>query len=251
ELDRVRVELGETRGQIRQELERVAGMTAGEAKEHLLQEIEDEVRQDANRRVREVESEAKEEAERRARKIVVTAMQRCAADTVSEHVNSVVHLPSDVMKGRIIGREVRNFRALVAATGVDMNIAYPTDEVPIHGFVAPHFEEEPQGIDPYIVSIADAISGARPGARRETVEHYIRRLEALEGVANSFPGVEKAFAIQAGREVRILVRPEDVDDLGAVRLARDIVKKIEDTLEYPGQIKVTLIRETRAIEYAR
>jgi ribonuclease Y len=397
ELEQFKAEIAQARGQVRQELERVAGMTAGEAKEHLLQEIEDEVRQDANRRVRDIEAEAKEEAERRARKIVVTAMQRCAADTVSEHVNSVVHLPSDEMKGRIIGREGRNIRALEAATGVDLIIDDTPDAVTLSGFdpvrreiarvaltklvadgrihparieevvakakqeveqlmredgeraameagvsglhpevvklmgrlkfrtsygqnillhsvevahlsqmlaaelgadttiarmsgflhdigkavdhevegphaligadllkrfgkispkvihavAAHHFEEEPQGIDPFIVSIADAISGARPGARRETVEHYIRRLEALEGVANSFPGVEKAFAIQAGREVRILVRPEEIDDLGAVRLARDIVKKIEDTLEYPGQIKVTLIRETRAIEYAR
>src|SRR5262249_16919648 len=121
----------------------------------------------------------------------------------------------------------------------------------IHAVAAHHNDEEPQSVDPIIISSADAISGARPGARRETVESYIRRLEALESVANSFPGVERSFAIQAGREVRIIVRPEEMDDLGAVRLARDIVKKIEDTLEYPGQIKVTLIRETRAVDYAR
>lgn len=397
ELDKLKTELTDARTQARVELERVATMTAAEAKAVLLEEIEDEVRQDANRRVREVEAEAREEAEKRARKIVVTAMQRCAADTVSEHVSSVVHLPSEDMKGRIIGREGRNIRAIEAATGVDLIIDDTPDAVTVSGFdpvrreiarvalsklvadgrihparieevvakakqeveglmreegekaaidagvtglhpevvklmgrlkfrtsygqnilmhsvevahlaqmlaaelgadanlartagflhdigkavdhevegphaligadllkrfgklspkvihavAAHHFEEEPNSIDPYIISIADAISGARPGARRETVEHYIRRLEALEGVANSFPGVERAFAIQAGREVRILVRPEDVDDLAAVRLARDIVKKIEDTLEYPGQIKVTLIRETRAVDYAR
>src|SRR5262249_19138603 len=134
ELEQLKTEIGQARSQARQELERVAGMTAGEAKEHLLQEIEDEVRQDANRRVREIEAEAREEADRRARKIVVTAMQRWAADTVSEHVNSVVHLPSDEMKGRIIGREGRNIRALEAATGVDLIIDDTPDAVTLSGF---------------------------------------------------------------------------------------------------------------------
>jgi len=166
------------------------------------------------------------------------------ADTTIARLSGFLH---DI--GKAVDHEVEGPHALI---GADLLKRFgKISPKVIHAVAAHHFEEEPQGIDPYIVSIADAISGARPGARRETVEHYIRRLEALEGVANSFPGVEKAFAIQAGREVRILVRPEDVDDLGAVRLARDIVKKIEDTLEYPGQIKVTLIRETRAIEYAR
>ena len=166
------------------------------------------------------------------------------ADTTIARMSGFLH---DI--GKAVDHEVEGPHALI---GADLLKRFgKISPKVIHAVAAHHFEEEPQGIDPFIVSIADAISGARPGARRETVEHYIRRLEALEGVANSFPGVERAFAIQAGREVRILVRPEEVDDLGAVRLARDIVKKIEDTLEYPGQIKVTLIRETRAIEYAR
>jgi ribonuclease Y len=397
ELEKTRSELTEARQQARVELERIAGMTASEAKTVLLQEIEDEVRQDANRRVREIEAEAKEEAQKRAQKIVVQAIQRWAGEVVGEHVVSVVHLPNDEMKGRIIGREGRNIRAIEAATGVDLIIDDTPDAVTlsgfdpvrreiarvaltklvadgrihparieevvakakqeveqemreegeqaalkagvpglhpeiiklmgrlkfrtsygqnilnhsvevahlaamiaaeigadvniartsgflhdigkavdhevegphaligadllkrygkmsprvIHGVAAHHFEEEPEDVYPILISAADAISGARPGARRESVEHYIKRLEALEAVANSFEGVERSFAIQAGREVRIIVRPDKVDDLGAVRLARDIVKRIEETLEYPGQIKVTLIRETRAVDYAR
>ncbi len=397
ELDRVKAELTEAKQQARQELERVANMTAAEAKAVLLQEIEDEVRQDANRRVREIEEETKEEAEKRAQKIIVSAIQRWAGEVVGEHVLSVVHLPSDEMKGRIIGREGRNIRALEAATGVDLIIDDTPDAVTLSGFdpvrrevarvaltklvadgrihparieevvakarqeveqemreegeqaalkagvpglhpeiikpmgrlkfrtsygqnilnhsvevahlaamiaaemgadvqvartsgflhdigkavdhevegphaligadilrrhgkmspkvihavAAHHFEEEVRDVYPVIISAADAISSARPGARRESVESYIKRLEALEAVANSFEGVEKSFAIQAGREVRIIVQPDKVDDLGAVRLARDIVKRIEETLEYPGQIKVTLIRETRAVDYAR
>jgi ribonucrease Y len=119
--------------------------------------------------------------------------------------------------------------------------------------VAGHHAEtkEPQSFEAMIVQVADAISGARPGARRDTVENYIKRLEALESVANSFSGVEKSFAIQAGREVRIIVRPEEIDDLAAMRLARDVVKKIEESLEFPGQIKVTVVRETRAVDYAK
>ena len=396
EIEQVRVEIGDLHKQAREVVERVATMTASEAKAVLLQEIDDEVRQDANRRVREIENEAKEDADKRAGKIITMAIQRCAADQVAEHVTSVVHLPSEEMKGRIIGREGRNIRAIEAATGVDIIIDDTPDAVTLSGFdpvrreiarlaltklvadgrihparieevvgkarleveqimrdegeqaalkagvsglhpeiiklmgrlkyrtsygqnillhsievahlaqmiaaelgadkvvaraagflhdigkavdhevegphaiiggdlvrrygksariahavEAHHFEVEPIGIDPIIISAADAISGARPGARRESVENYIRRLEALESVANSFEGVEKSFAIQAGREVRIIVTPEKIDDLGAVRLARDIVKRIEDTLEYPGQIKVTLIRETRAVDYAK
>jgi ribonuclease Y len=397
EIEQSRDEIVELRKQSQAALERVAGMTGAEAKAVLLQEIEDEVRQDANRRVREIEAETKEEAERRAKGIVALAIQRWAGEQVAEHVMSTVHLPNDEMKGRIIGREGRNIRALEAATGVDLIIDDTPDAVTLSGFdpvrreiarvaltklvadgrihparieeivgkakqeveaqmreqgeqaaleagvtglhpeiiklmgrlkfrtsygqnilnhsievahlaamiasemgadvniartagflhdigkavdhevegphaligadllrrygvkspkvihavAAHHNEEEPQSVDPIIIASADAISGARPGARRETVESYIRRLEALEGVANSFPGVERSFAIQAGREVRIIVSPEQIDDLGAVRLARDIVKRIEETLEYPGQIKVTLIRETRAVDYAR
>ena len=378
------------------ELERVSGLSIDEAKSFLVHQVEEEARQDANRRVREVEAEAKEEAERRARKIVTLSIQRCAAEQVAESVSNVVHLPNDEMKGRIIGREGRNIRALESATGVDVIIDDTPDAVTLSGFdpirreiarialqkliadgrihparieevvqkarqeldqtlrdegeqaaikanvhglhpelikimgrlkfrtsygqnvllhsvevahlaamiaaelgadvtvartagflhdigkavdhevegphaligadivrrfgkspkivhaiAAHHNDEEPQTVEPIIISSADAISGARPGARRETVENYIKRLEALEDVANSFPGVDKSFAIQAGREVRIIVRPDQVDDIGALRLARDIVKKIEETLEYPGQIKVTVLRETRAVDYAR
>ncbi len=396
ELEQLRQSIEEVKRQQIAELERVSGLTRGEAKELLLREIEDEVRQDASRRIREIELQAKEDADRRAREIIVTAIQRWAADQVAESTVSVVPLPSDEMKGRIIGREGRNIRALEAATGVDLIIDDTPDAVTLSGFdpvrrevarlaltkliqdgrihparieemvqkarvevdnlireageaaafeanvhglhpelirllgrlkfrtsygqnvlmhsvetahiaamiaaelgaetqtarlggllhdlgkavdhevegphaligaeivkrlgmppkvvnavASHHCEEEPTCIEATIVAAADAISGARPGARMETVEHYIRRLEALEEVANSFPGVEKSFAIQAGREVRIIVNPEEIDDLEAVRLARDIVKKIEATLEYPGQIKVTVLRETRAIDYAR
>jgi ribonucrease Y len=389
-------EVAQVKQQAVTELERISGLTADEAKSFLVQQVEEEARQDANRRVREVEAEAKEEGERRARKIVTLAIQRCAADQVAESVANVVHLPNDEMKGRIIGREGRNIRALESATGVDVIIDDTPDAVTLSGFdpirrevarialqklivdgrihparieevvqkarqeldqvlrdegeqaaikagvnglhpelikimgrlkyrtsygqnvllhsvevahlaamiaaelgadvtvartagflhdigkavdhevegphaligadivrrfgksakivhaiAAHHNDEEPQTVEPIIISSADAISGARPGARRETVENYIKRLDALEGVANSFPGVDRSFAIQAGREVRIIVRPDQIDDIGALRLARDIVKKIEETLEYPGQIKVTVLRETRAVDYAR
>jgi ribonuclease Y len=378
------------------ELERVAGLTSEEARDQLVQQVEFEARNQAARRLREVEQEFKVDADRRSRMILATTLQRIASDYVAENTVTVVPLPTDEMKGRIIGREGRNIRALEQATGVDLivddtpeavtvsgfdpvrreiarralakllqdgrihparieevvnktqleleqvmreegeRIAYEANvpglhpdlikllgrlkfrtsygqnvlghslEVSIiasslaaelgadvnvaktagllhdigkavdhevegphaligadiakrlgrsskivHAIAAHHNEEEPQTVEAFIIQAADAISGARPGARREMVETYIKRLEALEGVANSFDGVEKSFAIQAGREVRILVRPNSIDDLGASRLAQDVVKKIEETLEYPGQIKVTVIRETRAVEYAR
>jgi len=389
-------ELEQERGRHLAELERIAGLTSEEATNQLIAEIEFDARAQAARRVREIERETKEEADRRSRKILATTIQRIASDYVAESTVTVVPLPSDDMKGRIIGREGRNIRALEQATGVDLivddtpeavtvsgfdpvrrevarralakllqdgrihparieevvnktqleleqimreegeKVAYEANvpglhpdlikllgrlkfrtsygqnvlahslevsviaanlgaelgadvnvcktagllhdigkavdhevEGPhaligadiakrlgrsskiVHAIAAHHAEEEPQTVEAFIVATADAISGARPGARREMVETYIKRLEALEGVANSFDGVEKSFAIQAGREVRILVRPNSVDDLGASRLAQDVVKKIEETLEYPGQIKVTVIRETRAVQYAR
>jgi ribonuclease Y len=397
EAERLRVEAEETKARQVKELERISGLTCEQARELLLQEIEREVGEDAARRIREVELAAREEAERRARQIIVMAIQRCAADQVAETTVSVVPLPNDEMKGRIIGREGRNIRALESATGVDLIIDDTPDAVTLSGFdpvrrevarlslqklisdgrihparieevvqkskqevdniikeegeqaalragvhglhpellkilgrlrfrtsygqnvlmhsvevaylsamiatelsadvtaartagllhdigkalshevegphaligselvkryvksakvvaaIGNHHGEmdEPQSVEAAIVQAADAISGARPGARRETVENYVKRLEALESVANSFNGVEKSFAIQAGREVRIIVKPDEVDDLSAVRLARDIVKKIEETLEYPGQIKVTVLRETRAVDYAK
>lgn len=396
EIESLRSEIEQLKRDQLKELERVSTMTSEQAKELLLKAIEDEVREDAARRVREIEVAAREEAERRAREIIVTAIQRCASDQVAETTVSVVPLPSDEMKGRIIGREGRNIRALESATGVDLIIDDTPDAVTLSGFdpirrevarlalsklvldgrihparieevvqkskqevettireageqaaieagvhglhpelvkflgrlkyrtsygqnvlmhsvevahlaammateisadvnvartagllhdigkavdhevegphavigadlakrfgksakvvhaiAAHHSEQEPQSVEAVLVQAADAISGARPGARRETLENYIKRLEALEGVANSFTGVDKSFAIQAGREVRIIVKPEEIDDLGAIRLARDIVKKIEDSLEYPGQIKVTVVRETRAVDYAK
>jgi ribonuclease Y len=389
-------EIEEARVRYHDELERVAGLTAQEARDQLIADIEGEARHMAARTVHEIEREAKEDADRRARKVLATTIQRIASDYVSESTVSVVPLPNDEMKGRIIGREGRNIRALEQATGVDLivddtpeavtvsgfdpvrrevarraltkllqdgrihparieEVVYKTQleleelmreegeriayeaNVPglhpdlikllgrlkfrtsygqnmlshsletslicatlaaemgadvnvaktagllhdigkavdhevegphaligadiakrlgrssriVHAIAAHHNEEEPQTVEAFIVQTADAISGARPGARREMVETYIKRLEALEGVANSFEGVEKCFAIQAGREVRIMVRPNSVDDLGATRLAQDVVRKIEETLEYPGQIKVTVIRETRAVDYAR
>lgn len=389
-------EVEEARVRYHDELERVAGLTADQARDQLIADVESEARHIAARRVYEIEREAKDDADRRARKILATTVQRIASDYVAESTVSVVPLPNDEMKGRIIGREGRNIRALEQATGVDLivddtpeavtvsgfdpvrrevarrslakllqdgrihparieEVVYKTQleieeimreegeqvayeaNVPglhpdlikllgrlkfrtsygqnvlahsletslicaslaaelgadvnvaktagllhdigkavdhevegphaligadiakrlgrssriVHAIAAHHNEEEPQTIEAFIVQTADAISGARPGARREMIETYIKRLEALEGVANSFDGVEKSFAIQAGREVRILVRPNTVDDMGATRLAQNVVKKIEETLEYPGQIKVTVIRETRAVDYAR
>ena len=396
ELDAVRIELeGAHERQVR-ELERVAGLSTDEAKKLLLDEIETEVREIASRKIRQIEQETKEEANRRAMHILATAVQRCAPDYVAESTVSVVPLPSDDMKGRIIGREGRNIRALEAATHVDIiiddtpeaitvscfdavrreiarrsisklvqdgrihparieevvqkaeqeveavmqedgeKVAYEANvqglhpelirllgrlkyrtsygqnvlqhslecsfiaagiaaelgadvgvaktaallhdigkavdhevEGPhaligaeiakrlgrssriVHAIAAHHGEEEPVTVEAFIVATADSISGGRPGARRDMLERYIQRLEALEGVANSFDGVDKSFAIQAGREVRILVRPDNIDDLGATRLARNVAKKIEETREYPGQIKVTVIRETRSVDYAR
>lgn len=396
ELDQREGELKTFQDRQEEELQRVAMMTTDQAREVLLRQTEDDMRDILNRRVHELEQEAKAEADRRSRKILATTIQRIASDYIAESTVSVVPLPSDDMKGRIIGREGRNIRALEQATGCDLivddtpeavtlsgfdpvrreiarrallkliqdgrihparieevvnktrldleqvmreegeKVAYEANvqglhpdlikllgrlkyrtsygqnvlahslevslvagalaaelgadvnvsktagllhdigkavdhEVDgphaligadiarrlgrsariVHAIAAHHGEEEPQTVEAFIVATADGISGARPGARREMVETYIKRLEALEAVANSFDGVEKCFAIQAGREVRIMVQPEKVDDLAAAKLARDIVKKIEENLEYPGQIKVTVIRETRAVDYAR
>jgi ribonuclease Y len=389
-------ELKTFRARQEEELQRIALLTTEQAREILLTRVEDDMRDMLSRRIHELEQEAKAESDKRARKILATTIQRIASDYIAESTVSVVPLPSDDMKGRIIGREGRNIRALEQATGVDLivddtpeavtlsgfdpvrrevarralqkliqdgrihparieevvnktrleleqvmreegeKVAYEANvqglhpdlikllgrmkfrtsygqnvlahslevsliagalaaelgadvnvaktaallhdigkavdhEVDgphaligadiarrlgrsariVHAIAAHHGEEEPQTIEAFIVATADAISGARPGARREMVETYIKRLEALEAVANSFDGVEKSFAIQAGREVRILVSPDKIDDLAATKLARDIVKKIEENLEYPGQIKVTVIRETRAVDYAR
>ncbi len=397
ELEGLRSEIEDVKAQQFRELERISGLTREVARVEILKTVEDEVKADTARLVRELEAQAREEADRRAKGIITQAVQRCATDLVAETTVSVVPLPNDEMKGRIIGREGRNIRALESATGVDLIIDDTPDAVTLsgfdpvrreiarlaltklvqdgrihparieeivhktkleveasireageeaaleagvhglhpevikllgrmnyrtsygqnirlhaievshlaqvlaseigadvnvakragllhdlgkavdHEFEGPHAligaelarrygespkvvhaieahhadETEPQTLEAIIVQASDAISGARPGARRETLEHYIKRLEALENVANSFEGVEKSFAIQAGREVRIIVKPEEIDDLGAVRLARDIVKRIEETLQYPGQVKVTVVRETRAVDYAK
>jgi ribonuclease Y len=396
ELERLQKRAEELVAERQRELERVSGMTREEARQVLLHAIEDEVREDANQLVRRIEAEAREVADERARKIITTAIQRWAADQVSESSISVVPLPGEEMKGRIIGREGRNIRALEMATGIDLiiddtpeavllsgfdpvrrevarialtklindgrihparieemvekaraevetiireegeraaleagvpglnpnllkalgrlhfrysmgqNVLNHSVEVAhlaammaaelgadvnvarragllhdigkgvshevegphalvgadiakrlgqsskvVHAIAAHHFDEEPTTVEAVLVQVADAISATRAGARRDSLETYVKRLEALENIANSFEGVEKSFAVQAGREVRIIVRPDSVDDLAAHRLARDIVNKIEETLEYPGQIKVMVIRETRAVEYAK
>ena len=396
QLDQARSELQEIEEQRKQELERVSSLTAGEAKEMLLAQVEREIRDEANRRLREIEQEMKEEADERGRKIIAVAMQRLTGDVVSQTTTSVVPLPSEDMKGRIIGREGRNIRALELATGVDVIIDDTPDAVTLSGFdpvrreiarvaltklltdgrihparieemvekarkdvevavkeageeaaveagcpglhpevirtlgrlkyrysygqnqlnhavetanlaaiiahelganvevarrggllhdlgkaidhdvegthamigaqlarrhnvhpgvihciEAHHEEVEPSSVEAIITIVADAVSGSRPGARRESMDQYLKRLEALEAVANAFPGVEKSFAIQAGREIRIIVKPEEIDDLGANRMAKEISKKIEENLDYPGQIKVTVIRERRSVEYAK
>ena len=396
DLEQQQAELQSLQETRRQELERLSNLTAMEAREQLLAQIETEIRDDANRLVREIEQEVKEGADERARKILVTTMQRLTSEVVSESTMSVVPLPSEDMKGRIIGREGRNIRALEHATGVDVVIDDTPDAVTLSGFdpmrreiarlaltklltdgrihparieemvekakkdvdnaikeageeaiieascpglhpeivrtlgrlkfrysygqnqlihavetaniaamiahelganvevarrggllhdigkaishefegthsqlgadlakrhgvhaavvhcIESHHEEvEPTTVESIIVIVADALSGSRPGARRESLEHYLKRLESLEAVADAFPGVEKSFAIQAGKEIRIIVKPEEVDDLGAQRMAKEISRRIQESLDYPGTVKVTVIRERRSVEYAK
>ena len=396
ELDAERARIKQLQEEQRAELSRVAALTQDEAKALLLERVEEEVRDIANRRVRELESEARERADDRARDIITMAIQRYAAEHTAEHTVTVVSLPSDDLKGRIIGREGRNIRTLEQLTGVDVIIDDTPEAVVVSGFdpirravakraldrllvdgrihparieeavakakteidqaireagesavyevgigglhpdlvkllgrlhfrtsygqnvlrhsievahvaamlaaetgydiqtmkragllhdigkaidhevegphtviggellrrygfsqsvidgvVGHHGDVEPVTMVGTLISAADAISAARPGARSEVVSNYIQRLQELEAVANGFAGVEKAYAIQAGREIRVIVKPEEVDDLTATRLARDISQKIQESLQYPGQIKVTVIRETRAVEYAR
>ena len=396
ELDTERANVAELRQRQVEELERVSGLTAAEARQSLIGQIVDEAQAEAQHRVREIERHAQEEGEERARRVLTTVMQRIAADHTSEATVTVVSLPNEEMKGRIIGREGRNIRALEQATGVDLIIDDTPEAVVLSGFdpvrrevarmalnklisdgrihpgrieetvakcrseievvmrqageqaaydagvpglhpelikligrlkyrtsygqnvlnhsvetarlsgllaaeiganvgeskkggllhdigkavdhevegphaaigadiagrfgvnaivcnaiAAHHQEVEQESIEATVVQIADAISASRPGARGETLDNYVKRLDDLQQIALSFPGVERCFAIQAGREIRILVRPEDIDDVASSRLARDVVKKIEEQLQYPGQIKVTVIRETRAVDYAR
>nr|WP_313128986.1 ribonuclease Y [Anaerocolumna sp.] len=396
ELDKVRAEAEEMHSRQLQELEKISGLTSDQAKEYLLKTVEDEVKHETAMLVKELENKAKEEADKKAKEYVVTAIQRCAADHVAETTISVVQLPNDEMKGRIIGREGRNIRTLETLTGVDLIIddtpeavilsgfdpirrevarialeklivdgrIHParieemvekaqkevevmireegeaaTLEVGVHGIhpelvrllgkmkfrtsygqnalkhsievaqlsgllaaeigvdvrmakragllhdigksvdhemegshiqigvelcrkyketpivinavESHHGDVEPTSLISCIVQAADTISAARPGARRETLETYTNRLKQLEDITNSFKGVDKSFAIQAGREVRIMVVPEQVTDADMVLLARDVSKQIEAELEYPGQIKVNVIRESRVTDYAK
>ncbi len=388
-------QLDEFKAKQQAQLEAISGLSMNDAKDLLIRKAEEDVQYELARRYRDMEERAKGEADQKARRIVTLAIHRLASDVVSENTTSVVPLPNDEMKGRLIGREGRNIRAIEAATGVDLiiddtpeavtvscfdpirrevakltltyliqdgrihpariedmvnkaqkeiedtiwkegeravfetgvrgmnpeiikllgrlkyrysygeNILQHSIEVsllsgmmaaelgvnidvakaggllhdigkalthevegthaeigadvarkygipePIWRAIMEHHDEEMGSVEAFLVAAADAVSAARPGARRDTLEHYVKRLEALEAVANAFPGIEKTFAIQAGREIRIMVKPEEVDDVAAATLARDVVKKIEETLTYPGQIKVMVIREMRNVEYAK
>ena len=396
ELGKQRQKVDELEKKRQQELERISGLTSEQAKEYLLKTVEDEVKHDTAVMIKTLESRAKEEADKKAKELVVNAIQRCAADHVAETTISVVQLPNDEMKGRIIGREGRNIRTLETLTGVELIIddtpeavvlsgfdpirreiarialekliidgrIHParieemvekaqkevetlikeegeaaTLEVGVHGIhpelvrllgklryrtsygqnvlkhsievaqitgllagelgldvkmakragllhdigkavdhemegshiqlgvdlcrrykesalvinavEAHHGDVEPESLIACLVQAADTISAPRPGARRETLETYTNRLKQLEDITNSYKGVEKSFAIQAGREVRVMVVPEVISDSDMVLLARDISKQIEDQMEYPGQIKVSIVRESRAVDYAK
>ncbi len=396
EITKAKEDLAALHAQQLEQLEHISGMTTEEAKGLLLEKVENEARHDMAVMLRDIEQKAKDEADKKARNILSLAIQKCAADHVAESTVSVVNLPNDEMKGRIIGREGRNIRTLETATGIDLIIDDTPEAVILSGFdpvrrevarmaleklivdgrihparieemvhkaqkevetqikeageqavfdvgihslhpelvrllgrlkyrtsygqnvlkhsievahlaslmaaeiganakfakragllhdigkavdhevegphiqigadlakkykenadiinaiAAHHGDVEPKTVEAVLVQAADAISAARPGARRESLENYIKRLESLEEIANSFAGVERSFAIQAGREIRIIVKPDEIDDAGTTLIARDIVKKIESELDYPGQIKVNVIRETRTTDYAK
>lgn len=396
ELNKRDEDLKKSEERIQQELERVAGMSREEAKQMIVDGMVADARKDAASIIRQIEADAKENGEQKAREIVATAIQRCASDTVSETTVTTVALPNDEMKGRLIGREGRNIRAIENATGVELIIDDTPEVVILSGFdpvrrqiaritiekligdgrihparieemvekvkrdmeitikdageqasfdtgvfglhpelikllgrlkyrtsygqnvlahsvevsyiagimaselgldvalakraallhdigkavdqevegthmqigadlakkykeskevvnaiAAHHGDVEPMTVEAVIVAAADAVSGARPGARRESVENYVKRLEKLEAIANEFPGVQKSYAVQAGREIRIIVKPEQVNDETLVLLANDVARKIESELEYPGQIKVNVIRETRSVDFAK
>jgi ribonuclease Y len=396
QMDRRAGEIEKLHAQEVEELQKISQMTIEDARGVLLAEVEKEARSDMARIMRQVEAEAREEGDRRARELIAGAIQRVASESVNEVTTSVVELPSDEMKGRIIGRNGRNINAFEQMAGVDVIVDDTPEAVTISCFdpvrrevarralaklvldgrihpahvekilkteqrevdktiveageqatydagvpglhpeiikvlgrlkyrtsygqnqlahsvetaqlaaviaaelgadvevcragallhdlgkaidhntegthaqigadlakrygvnprvinciAAHHHEVEQESVESVIVEAADAISGARPGARRESLEQYLKRVRSLEEIANSYKGVSQSYALQAGREVRILVKPEDIDDLDSIRLARDIAKNIEETMQYPGQIRVTVIRETRAVEYAK
>ena len=396
ENDALRAEITDTLAEHKRMLETLAGLSAEEAKEELIERVEGEIKHELAQRLDELEAQFKDEAENKARNILSLAIQRCATDHVAESTISVVQIPSDEMKGRIIGREGRNIQKLETLTGVELIIddtpeaitlsgfdpvrrevarltlerliadgrihparieetvekcqreveavvkqageratyevgipnlhpelvkllgrlryrtsygqnvlkhsievaflagimaeelgvdaatarragllhdigkAFPHDvegthvelgvnvtrkykesRDVVHAIEAHHNDVDPQTVIAILVQAADAISASRPGARREDLENYIKRLEKLEEIAKDFPGVEKAFAIQAGRELRVMVKPEDVTDEGMKLIARDMAKRIQDEMKYPGQIKVNLIRESRAVDYAK
>jgi len=396
DIDRMQAEIGELHAKQMTELETISGLSMDAAREMLLENVEREARHDAALLLRDIEAKTKEEADKRARNIISLAIQRCAADQVAETTVSVVPLPNDEMKGRIIGREGRNIRALETATGIDLIIddtpeavilsgfdpvrreiarialeklildgrihparieemvekarkevdaqireageqavlntgvhglhhelmrflgrmryrtsygqnvlnhsievahlaglmaaeiganvslakragllhdigksidhevegshaqigadlakKYRENNQIVHAIMAHHGDVDATTVEAVLVQAADAISAARPGARRETLETYIKRLEKLEEIANSFEGVDTSFAIQAGREIRIIVKPERVNDSDTILMAKEVAKRIESELEYPGQIKVNVIRETRTVDYAK
>jgi ribonuclease Y len=395
-LDRLKNQIEELHEKQQTELQRIANLSEEEAKEVLLKQVEEQVRDDMARLIREMEAKARVEAEVKAREVITTAIQRYAADHVAETTVSMVSLPSDEMKGRIIGRSGRNIRAIEQATGVDVIVDDTPEAVILSSFdpvrrevarvtveklvsdgrihpariektvskakqeveavirdegeravldagvpgihpelvkllgqlkwrtsfgqnvllhsletahlagtmaaelgadvrlakeggllhdigkavdhevegphaaigadlakrygrtarvvdcvAAHHGEVEAHCLEAVLVEAADAISGARPGARRESLDSYVKRVQGLEEIANGFDGVSQSYAIQAGREIRIIVRPDEVDDLAAIQLSKEIARSVEDSLQYPGQIKVTVIRETRAVDYAK